>query len=104
MKPCKFILSLCLSCLSANAAVINRAEFVHCKYDSVNKVIRYNFVATPLSWVSFYTCSNVKDIGSIEASTFLTGWYIIDYIDEIQIHPNNIGFLWMNSTSTPVYK
>lgn len=97
------ILSIFLT-LTASAAVINRAEFINYRYNTTTGFIVFTLVATPLSWVSFYTCENAKDIGSFENSTYLGGWYILDITEEVWLSPNNIGFLWMNSSSAPVYK
>ena len=104
MKVLKILILSLFILLTANAAVIDRAEFISYRHDTKNGLLVFYIVATPLSWVSFYTCVNAKDIGNFEKSTYLGGWLFIDAVEEVSFIPNNIGFIWVNSTSTPVYK
>lgn len=104
MKALKTLILSLLVTLTTNAAVIERAEFISYYHDAKNGTLVFSLIATPLSWVSFYACANAQDMGNFERSTLLGGWYILDYIETVSFLPNNIGFIWMNSTSAPIFK
>lgn len=100
----KYIIIVLLSILTSFGSVIDGAEFIDYGHDSKNGVLVFKVLATPLSWVSFYTCANPNDIGIIEKSTFLGGQYFLEYTEEVSFLPNEIGFLWMSSSRFPIYK